>query len=207
MNCWTAKRTNTIQYKLRYKPSRPCSLLDPEIFPSHWGACHNHSIDKPDLGNTDQRHHKSSYQHVRDTTHDLLHFITPAHTMQTCTTPLSARAQCCPWLYTTACTSQLQYSEFILAEWSKFPPAPQYPSSGVKQQPQMTSIVSFTTALSPTGNSKVQTMLWVPCNTQCYEIVSYSVHYLFITSNLPQQTLRVSASRLLVAEIQHFKNI
>lgn len=95
---WTAKRNSF-------------SILAQQTLQSHGSknlpvtlrACHSCT--------TEQRHHASSYQHVRDTTHDLLHFITPVHAVQRCTRPSPTRIQCCPWLYTTACTSQLQYSE------------------------------------------------------------------------------------------------
>lgn len=133
--------------------------MDSETFLSHW----SHTTEIPDSGNMEQRHHASSHQHMRDTTHDPLHFIAPVHVMQRCTRPSPARTVL-PWLYTTACASSSSTQRgFIPADWSKFPP-----TLKVSQQQRLAAITDDFSrkpgASSPAR--KVQTILWVPCNTQ-----------------------------------------
>lgn len=72
----------------------------------------------------------------------------------------------------------------------------------------MTSLVNLELHPLRKKQSKVQTMLRVPCNTQYYGQIVHIVagDNLSITSNLPLQTLRVSASRFLLAGTQHFKD-
>lgn len=72
----------------------------------------------------------------------------------------------------------------------------------------MTSLVNLELHPLHRKQSKVQTTLRVPCNTQDYGQIVHTVagDNLSITSNLPLQTLRVSASRFLLAGTQHFKD-
>lgn len=123
----------------------------------------------------EQGHHTSNHQHIRHTTHDLLHFFATVHAVQRYTRPCPSRAVL-SWLYTTAyASSSSTQRSFIVADWSKFPL-----TLKVSQQQTLAAITddfsSKPGALSPARNKRYRPCFEYPVPKRVHTVVGKSFY-------------------------------